>query len=203
MNQDQTSSASPNGFPLWRAGRDLLETRLTRRWDRNSQPPGNLELDSEVAAFLLEPVQTRLPNWGYTDPDGTVVMGRVVRALTPAKVRPMPLLLFTVNWADSGPGFSWPETYYVTYVPQLNVRIVTASRDSEDVWGCTDLAIGWCKPRGRADWGTKKIITLWWHRGCGVMMPWESFWAAGLVTQARAERWRGEVFGVCKDLESF
>lgn len=156
---------------------------------------GDIQLDGEVAAFLLQPVQVRLPDYGYTSSDGQLTTGRIHRSATPAKVRPMPVLLFTLNWADSGPGLSWPESYYVTFVPQLDIRIVTASCDNDELWGCTDLAIGWCKPIGRADWGTKKIITAWWRRGCGELMPWQGVWAPGLIAQARAERWRREVFG--------
>ena len=47
-----------------------------------------------------------------------------------------------INWADSGPGFSWPETYNVTYVPLYDVFIVTGSVDSTDIYGVTDFAIG-------------------------------------------------------------
>jgi hypothetical protein len=33
-----------------------------------------------------------------------------------ARLRFNPKLLFSINWATSGPGFEWPEAYYVTYV---------------------------------------------------------------------------------------
>ena len=49
-----------------------------------------------------------------------------------------PELLFCVNWADSAPGISWPEAYYVTFIPGLDHYVVTASRDSRDLFGCTD-----------------------------------------------------------------
>ena len=48
----------------------------------------------------------------------------------------------TVNWADSGPGFSWPEEYRVTYVPHYDVFVVTGSVDSTDVYLVTDFALG-------------------------------------------------------------
>jgi hypothetical protein len=52
--------------------------------------------------------------------------------------------LLCINWADSGPGFSWPEAYHITRIPGFDQHIVTASRDSPDAWGCTDHAIGFC-----------------------------------------------------------
>jgi len=38
-----------------------------------------------------------------------------------------------INWADSGPGYSWPESYYVTYIE------VEAERWAEEVWGADEI----------------------------------------------------------------
>ena len=46
-----------------------------------------------------------------------------------ARLRFNPKLLFSINWATSGPGFEWPEAYYVTYIPGLEKYVFTASRD--------------------------------------------------------------------------
>lgn len=53
-----------------------------------------------------------------------------------------PQHLFTLNWAESGPGFSWPEAYHPTFLPGLGCWVVTMSVDTMDVWGVTDHAIG-------------------------------------------------------------
>ena len=53
-----------------------------------------------------------------------------------------PQLVCTINWADSGPGYSWPESYHVTYLPGFDRFVMTASRDGPDAWGCVDQAIG-------------------------------------------------------------
>lgn len=54
----------------------------------------------------------------------------------------LPQYLFTLNWADSGPGFSWPGAYYTTWVPSYERFVVTYSADSPEVWGYADIAIG-------------------------------------------------------------
>lgn len=68
---------------------------------------------------------------------GGGILGRkpFQRALEGPEARPEPELVCCINWADSGPGYSWPESYYVTYLPGLEKYIVTASLDSPDVWG--------------------------------------------------------------------
>ena len=55
-----------------------------------------------------------------------------------ARLRFNPKLLFSINWATSGPGYEWPEAYYVTYVPGLEKYVFTASRDGADAFGCED-----------------------------------------------------------------
>ena len=153
---------------------------------------GDLELDSEVARFLLEPVRSLLPEWSCSQEDGSFFTTRPPASRTATKLRAIPLLLFSINWASSGPGYSWPEAYYVTPVPELGVRIVTASVDTDEITGYTDLAIGMCSSVRSPEWGTKKIITSWWRRGCGIAKPWEMLWSPGLISGARAERWRKE-----------
>ncbi len=157
---------------------------------------GDLELDSEVASILLDTVKTRLPNFHCRHNDGTEVHWRSIQGLKKRKIQLFPLHLFTINWATSGPGIEWPESYSVTYVPSHNVRIVTASADSDDMWGCTDLAIGWCKPYRTPDFGVKKIIQTWWkniHVSLG--HPWADVYSEGLVDVERAEKWGLEVYG--------
>jgi hypothetical protein len=46
------------------------------------------------------------------------------------------------NWADPGPGFSWPESYHVTILPGFNKFVLTSSRDGDAVWRCAGHAIG-------------------------------------------------------------
>lgn len=158
---------------------------------------GDLELDNAVAAIVLNTAQHRLPNYGVVDANGSVALGRSPKPVGTRKIQLLPSLLFSVDWAATAPGLSWPESYFVTYVPSVDLRIVTASKDDSEIWGYEDLAIGFCRPIRTPDYGVKKIIQSWWKRASGdpaEAQPWESFWRAGLVDKARATGWRDEVF---------
>ena len=99
--------------------------------------------DFAVAAILLERVQQDLPQWASVSEE-KVTLGRNYRERAARRtVELTPKSLLTINWADSGPGFSWPEEYSVTYVPLYDVYVVTGSVDSTDVYGVTDFALGY------------------------------------------------------------
>ena len=100
-------------------------------------------LQIAVAQILLHHVQDSLPQWAAITKDGELVTNRRRhRRHKEARLNFNPQLLFSINWATSGPGFEWPEAYYVTYVPGLEKYVFTASRDGDDAWGCEDHAIG-------------------------------------------------------------
>lgn len=156
---------------------------------------GDPRLDNGVAKILLETVQAQLPSWGHVN-GGEVVLTRDVTREAPRSLQLLPQHLVTINWGDSGPGVSWPEAYYVTFVPALGIRCVTASADSDDNWGFTDLAIGCCRARGDATYGVRAILVNWWRicRALG-LEPWESVIAEGSVPVERVLGWRGAVWG--------
>ena len=156
---------------------------------------GDLELDNEVASIILDTVKTRLPNFHCLHKDGTEVHGKSFQGLKQRKIQLFPLHLFSINWALTAPGIDWPETYLVTYVPSHNLRIVTASQDSDDCWGCTDLAIGFCKPHRSPEFGVKKIFRSWWNQLPNAMHPWAVFTSAGLIDKERAEKWCKDIYG--------
>jgi hypothetical protein len=156
---------------------------------------GDLKLDNEVASILLDTVQTRLPNFHSRHEDGTEVHGRNLKGLKKRKIQLFPLHLFSINWALSAPGIDWPETYLVTYVPGHNVRIVTASQDSDDCWGYTDLAIGFCKSHRSPEFGVKNIIRSWWSQIPNAINPWSIFTSGGLINEERAEKWCKDIYG--------
>ena len=148
---------------------------------------GDLELDRTVAEIVLSNIQHQLPNWNGE--------ARTIRPHQARTIESLPLFLFTINWADSGPGFSWPEAYYVTYVPELDVRIFTASHDSTEVWDCTDLAIGWEKAHPRPAIGAYWVITRWWRMQEGSDgSPWQNIFSEGLIDDERAQKWRAQVW---------
>jgi len=99
-------------------------------------------LENAVARLVLEGIQDRLPQWATRDKEGDVIFGWNILPKTNRKLSFAPQCLFGINWANSGPGFSWPEEYYLAYVPLYDRFVVTASQDSPDVYGYTDIAIG-------------------------------------------------------------
>jgi len=169
--------------------------------DPEAEPGGTatlvqLNLSNAVAKLLLQGVQNRLPQWAATYEDH-IELSRDYTDKTPRKVEFMPQLLFEINWADSGPGFSWPEMYMVTYVPVYDVYIVTASADSPDRWGFCDRAIGWFPPQTSIKDGAHGIVTAGWryqYRECN-QHPWVELLANGLISDADAEAWSEEVWG--------
>ena len=99
--------------------------------------------DFAVATILLERDQQYLPQWASVSEE-KVTLGRNYRERAARRtVELTPTRLLRINWADSGPGFSWPEEYSVTFVPLYDVYVVTGSVDSTDVYRVTDFALGY------------------------------------------------------------
>lgn len=114
--------------------------------------------DAAVAQILLERVQGRLPQW--VGPTGAARPAFDRRAHR--KVEFWPQRLFTINWADSAPGYSWPAEYRATYVPGFDRTVVTASVDCTEVFGVCDVAIGWFGPERSVFEGSHDIIVAHW-----------------------------------------
>jgi hypothetical protein len=76
-----------------------------------NEPGHYLLIDAVVAFIVLEKVEKRLPGWSALRADGSFVSAREYRdedQVPNRKVLLQSRQLFTVNWADSGPRFSWP-----------------------------------------------------------------------------------------------
>lgn len=152
-----------------------------------------------VARLLLSRIQSRLPQWGVTR-NGEVVLSRQHRRAKTRQVDPLPQFLFEINWADSGPGFSWPESYHVAYVPGFERFVVTASFDGTDLWGYTDLAIGWFPEGTDRIEGAKRVVLDWWGESRDHdYEAWADFLGPGLVSEDVALRWRDEVWAAPED----
>jgi len=101
-----------------------------------------------------------------------------------------------IDWAMSGPGISWPEAYYITFVPGFDRYVVTASRDSADLYGCCDHAIGWFGDAVDPKASGIAVVKAWWemardrqdHEG------WFCFVDAGSVSEAEAQALRQNVW---------
>ena len=73
-------------------------------------------LANAVARLVLEGIQQRLPTSAVCYGDH-VVLTRDYTPKGPRKLDLLPRFLFQINWANSGPGISWPVAYYVTWLP--------------------------------------------------------------------------------------
>ena len=146
-------------------------------------------VDWAVAAILLERIQDRLPQWASVK-NGKATLGRNLRDRAAERtVEITPTHLVTINWADSGPGFSWPEAYHVTYVPSYDEFIVTGSVDSTDVYGVTDFALGHFGPEGDIKERSAEIIRSEWQflTTNYNQYRWEYLFDEGLIGQDHAD----------------
>jgi len=174
--------------------------RLTKILDQLGIPE-NLDVPRvsiAVAQILLEPIQELLPSWNYINDDCVEIATRkVFKRFVESRLKFNPHLILLINWADSGPGFSWPEAYYITYLPGFNKYIVTASRDSEDLCGCTDNAIGIFDGDLDKTEVAKKALIKHWRiaKRQGVDDGWQAVWERGLVNNKVAFSWAKEVWG--------
>ncbi len=174
---------------------------------------GNLGLNTKVdvhsqeayatAAILLERVQDRLPQWASVR-DDQVTLGRNIRDRAAERtVELTPQFLLMINWADSGPGFSWPETYNVTYVPLYDVFVVTGSVDSTDIYGVTDFAIGQFPGSEAVLKGSSKAMAGEWDFLASTydQSRWAYVFDPGLITIEEAENLADQVWNENEDEE--
>jgi hypothetical protein len=154
----------------------------------------DLIVENAVARICLEAVQFRLPQWAAVS-GGRVTLGRR-HPKRRTRRRLLSRSLLTINWADSGPGFSWPEEYRITCLPGYDTAIITASNDCPDVRGYCDVAIGWFEPTDDEMDGVGRCITDWWSSlKCDGQERWAYLFEPGEVGEARAEAWADEVWG--------
>ena len=182
------------------------ENEIIRKWilcapypARGSSEKG--ELFYRVAELVLFPVRTSLPQWA-TIYHGKVETSRIhqLKAIRKRDGLLNPSFLFQINWADSGPGISWPESYYLTFLPVYNIFVLTASQESDEVHGYTDLALTYIDPQEGAYIPYKPVLLAiknWWvdQKDNTFQGPWESLWNTGIyspyeVTALRDKIWK-------------
>jgi hypothetical protein len=155
-------------------------------------------LQIAVARVLLNPIQASLPQWAAVREGGEVLLNRKEIQRHPQAVRLTlePQLVCCINWADSGPGYSWPESYHVTYIPGLEKFIVTSSRDGADAFGCADHALGWGSAAEGELLVAKRIIQGFWEhqRNEWDQERWAYLFDDGLIDSATADAWAEEIW---------
>ena len=156
------------------------------------------QLEIAVGQILLHQIQNYLPQWACLNNNGSYNKARK-KLDRPEEADPLtlnPQLLLCINWADSGPGFSWPEEYYITKIPGFEKYIVTASRDSPDAWGCTDHAIGFCDSDTPIQKAASKIVIDYWSKQAKEwdQARWAHLFKEGLISSNEAESWADKVW---------
>ena len=93
--------------------------------------------------LIARNIQGTLPQWASVRGERVYLNRKEHKRHKDARLTFNPQLVCTVNWADSGPGFSWPESYHVTYLPGFDTFVITASRDGPDAWGVLIMPLAW------------------------------------------------------------
>jgi hypothetical protein len=155
-------------------------------------------IDTAVAQILLERIQDDLPNWTALAGDRFVIARGYFDRRARRKIELWPQHLLTINWADSGPGFSWPIAYNATYVPVFDRTVVTASADwPESFGGVSDVAIGAFGSETSTLEGSRRIIISDWTNQWREhsQKRWVYLFDTGIVSKAKAEAWADEIWG--------
>lgn len=159
-------------------------------------------LDAWVGSFTVSEIQRRLPNCGICRDDG-VVLTRKLRPTAKRKVNSISRHLFTINWADSAPGLSWPAAYYLTWLSEFERFVLTYSADGTDAFGYCDFALGWIGPE--KDWreGAREILIADWRSQFAgwEQAPWAYLFDSGHVSEVTALAWRAEAWRGHEDID--
>lgn len=172
--------------------------------ERSEYSDEDQALANAVSRIALGSIQNRLPQVGIFNREGELTLGRNYYPKPSRPVELLPQFLFMINWADTAPGLSWPESYHAAYLPGYDRYVVTASWDSTDMYGYTELAIGWFAGDTDVVTGARNAITGWWQdiANGSDQHRWEYVWEEGLVSKAEAESWADEVWGDDYDVKS-
>jgi hypothetical protein len=185
----------------------LPDSDAARAADDGSESGGESEaaLQNRVARIALSVIQERLPQCGIFDGSGSIQLTRQPFPKLRRGIILLPQFLFMINWADTAPGISWPESYHATYVPGFDCYVVTASMDGTDVWGYEDLAIGSFTADTEIGAGSRVVITDWWQsQWLGwEQQRWAYVWEAGLIDVETANEWADEVWNPPREEDEY
>lgn len=150
-------------------------------------PPGRTYASRAVASLVLTPVAHLLPSYGYKEHG----QWRSSRGEAAPSWRDLGLTarhLFTIDWALTAPGVSWPEEYYVVYVPEFDSYVVTASNDHGD-FDALDRALGWFSGGEEPIIGSSRVIVDEWKRQLhdNEQMRWEMLFSEGLMSKEEVD----------------
>ena len=159
--------------------------------------PDHIPIANAVATLALSNVQSRLPQCGVLDEEGRLTLTRKSNPAGRRDVVLLPQHLFTINWADTGPGISWLEAYFAIYLPIIDRYVVTASMDCPDMWGVTDLAIGSFDAETDLIMGSGEVISAWWAMQRDHDQERFAYvWTEGRIVLETANQWADQVWSV-------
>lgn len=199
MTEDFYTPDERRLLECWLGGRDpsIEDENLLTELGFDHDPGGAYtRLDAWVGAFAVQDIQTRLPNCGIGRSDGSFILTRQIRKGRERKVTGVSRYLFRMNWADSGPGISWPVEYNLVWLPGYDRWALVESADCPDAFGYCDFALGaigvddnWCETVRTA------LVNDWryqfneWDQA-----PWACLLSTGLVSEQEAMAWRAEAW---------
>lgn len=165
-------------------GARRIRLRLNQSGKTSAYTVGNA-----VARLALNSIRGKLPQWYAFYEDGTHVFGRDPEPGLLRDVQLKPVHLFTINWADSGPGYSWPVAYYATWIPGFDRFVVTESADSEDYYGYADVTLGWFPAKVPIVRGSRRVLVAHFQSIAEYQAKWQEFLSCGVVDNVMADRW--------------
>lgn len=176
-----------------------LDARLDEIFETLDVPenPTPERIAVAVAQIVLNSIQHTLPNFAICNADHSIILCRTPhKRHKDARLNFNPQHVCTINWADSAPGYSWPEAYHVTFLPGFNKYIVTASRDGTDTFGCVDHAIGIVNGDVTPIQAARVSIIHFWNQQVydGAEGRWAYLFDEGLIDSATANAWADEVW---------
>jgi hypothetical protein len=200
MAEDIYSPDEQRLLEAWfqRRSLSLEDEALLEVWGFDHDPcEAYTRLDAWVGAFAVRDIQERLPNCGIGRSDGSYVLTRpIVKNRRSKKVASAVRFLFRINWANSGPGFSWPADYHLIWLAGFERWVLCYSADSPDAMGYCDFALG--AFGAEDDWreSVREILVEDWRFQWSEweQPPWEELWDTGLVTEEEAMAWRSEAW---------
>jgi len=199
MTKDMYSAEERRLLEAWFEGKQpsFEDEELLEEWGFDHDPcEPYTRLDAWLGAFAVRDIQERLPNCGICREDGVILTRPIEKKRRSKKVAFAVRFLFRINWANSGPGFSWPADYHLIWLPGFERWVLTYSADSPDAMGYCDFALG--AFGAEADWrqSVKEILVADWRLQYGEweQTPWQELWGHGLVTEEEALAWRKEAW---------
>jgi hypothetical protein len=182
------------------------EIEIIQRWILKApylpDDDGTLAGDANrVAEIVLFRIRRSLPQWAEVYHNGKVQFSREhqLRLIKKRDDLLIPTYLCGINWADTGPGMSWPEEYHLTLLPGYNVYVLTASQDSNEVHGYADLALACIPATDKNHLPLKdslQVIRNWWQAELDLwdQSPWEQLLSAGVYNPFKLIKIRDKIW---------